>query len=146
MDEKEQINPFITDKFARISRAAMDLLGYPDRMLYPSKSMGKQTTIFNANVYNSRAEKIWYGDLEIERDREALLELSNRLGPLYILYEMDGRFLRRPPTPARIQSVAPVAIRAGEIIYSREYQKGVEALTERQQRKTQEKAQKERRK
>ena len=60
----------------KISEDAVKLLGYQGRMLYPSKSMKKPTTIFNANIYNSKAEKIWYGDLEIERDRKALIELS----------------------------------------------------------------------
>ena len=113
MDQREKRNPFVTDKFARISRAAVNLLGYPGRMLYRSKSMKRPTTIFNANVYNSKAEKIWYGDLEIERDREALIELSNNVGPVYILWEMDGRFLKQMPTVTYIKSRAIVTVEAG---------------------------------
>jgi hypothetical protein len=124
-------NPFINDKFARISRTAIDLIGYPDRMLYRSKSMGKPTTIFNANVYNSGAEKIWYGDLEIERDREALIELSSRIGSVYILWEMDGRFLQEMPTIGYIKSHAIVTIECGSIKYNEQFEERVKVLCER---------------
>lgn len=54
--------------------------------------MKKPTTIFNANIFNSKAKKIkkiWFEDVEIERDKEALLKLSKRLGPIYIGREID---------------------------------------------------------
>ncbi len=135
MDQGEKRNPFVTDKFARISRAAVNLLGYPDRMLYRSKSMKRPTTIFNANVYNSKAEKIWYGDLEIEKDREALIELSNNVGPVYILWEIDGRFLKQKPTVAYIKSRAIVTVEAGIIAYNEEFDARVKTLTERASQK-----------
>lgn len=136
MDQEEKRNPFVNDKFARISRVAMDLLGYPDRMLYWHKDMGKPTTIFNANIYNFKAEKIWYGDLEIELDREVLIELSNKEGPLYILWEMDGKFLERMPTFAYIKSRAIVTVENGTIAYNEEFDTRVKALTERASQKT----------
>ena len=135
MDQEEKRNPFVNDKFARISRVAMDLLGYPDRMLYRHKDMGKPTTIFNANVYNFKAEKIWYGDLEVELDREALIELSNKEGPLYILWEMDGKFLEQRPTLAYIKSRAIVTVENGNIAYNEEFDNRVKALTERASQK-----------
>lgn len=135
MDQEEKRNPFINDKFARISRVAMDLLGYPDRMLYWHKDMGKPTTIFNANVYNFKADKIWYGDLEIERDREALIELSTREGPIYILWEMDGKFLKQRPTLGYIKSLSIVTVENGSIAYNEEFNARVKALTERASQK-----------
>ncbi|NTU99564.1 MAG: hypothetical protein HGA55_00355, partial [Methanoregulaceae archaeon] len=42
------------------------VMGITGRMLYKSKSMKKPTTIFNANIFNAEAKKIWFGDLEIE--------------------------------------------------------------------------------
>lgn len=131
MDDREMKNPFISDRYARISKHAVELLGYPDRMLYRSKGNGKPTTIFNANVYNSNAEKIWYGDLEIERDRKALIELSGRVGPIYILWEMDGRFLDKMPTIEYVRSRAIVVVEAGNISHSEEFDAMVKALTER---------------
>ncbi len=131
MDEKEIRNPFITDRFTRISKHATELLGYPDRMLYRSKSMARPTTIFNANVYNAKAEKIWYGDLEIERDREVLIELSNRVGAIYILWEMDGRFLEKKPTEAYVKSRAIVMVENGNVTYNEEFNTRVKTLIER---------------
>lgn len=125
-NQAEQRNPFITDKFARISRTATELLGIPDRMLYRSKGMAKPTTIFNANLYDAKADKIWYGDLEVERDTEVLLKLFDSIGPLYILYEMDGRFLEKPPTMAYIKDRAAVTVQNGAITYSPEFQKRVD--------------------
>jgi hypothetical protein len=130
MEEEKRKNPFLNDKFAKISQNAVELLGLQERMLYLSKSMKKPTTIFNANIYNSKADKIWYGDLEIEKDREALIELSNREGTLYILWEMDGRFLQEPPTIACIRYKAIVTIENRIVItYSHEFQKYVDFVT-----------------
>lgn len=132
MDDSEYKNPFISDKTARISKLAVELLGYPDRMLYRSKGSGKPTTIFNANIYDSKAEKIWYGDLEIEKDRQALIDLSNRLGAIYVLWERDGRFLDLSPTIEYVKSRAIVVIENGSVIYSREFADRVNQLTIRQ--------------
>lgn len=134
MDETEIRNPFINDRSARIAKHAVELLGPPDRMLYRSKSLGKPTTIFNANIYNSGAEKIWYGDLEIERDRKALIELSARVGPVYILWEMDGRFLEKMPAIGYVRSRAIVVVEGSDITYSAEFDARVKALTERASR------------
>lgn len=112
---------FINDKFAKISRIAVNLLGPPGRMLYRSKSMKKPTTIFNANIYNSKAKKIWYGDLEIVRDREVLIELSRRLGPIYILWEIDGMFLKNNPVLDYVKSVAIVIVKNRNIQYSNQF-------------------------
>jgi len=84
-------------------------------MLYPSKGMRKTTTIFNANIFNEEAKKIWFGDIEIERDKDPLLRLSRLSGPLYILYEMDGRFLKKVPDKNYIKDKAIVIVSEGKI-------------------------------
>jgi len=117
-------------KFTCIAIDAVEVLGLTGRMLYKSKSMKKPTTIFNANIFNAEAKKVWFGDLEIERDRESLIELSRRLGPIYILWESDGRFLRELPTIGYVKSVAAVAIQDGEIWYSEDFDRRVKFLTE----------------
>ena len=127
--------PWIDGKMIRISRRAEKLLGWAGRMIYRSKSMKKPTTIFNANIFNSRAKKIWFGDLEIERDKEALLELSRQSGPIYILYEMDGRFLEKIPTSWYVKSMALVTVEGGNISYSSEFAERVEILSKRAKKK-----------
>lgn len=49
--------------------------------------------VFNANVCTKNQKKIWYGDLDITKDREKLRELAGALGEdVYVLREMDARF------------------------------------------------------
>lgn len=117
-------------EFTCISADAVEILGMPGRMLYRSKSMKKPTTIFNANIFDKEAKKIWHGDLEIERDREALMRLSDRLGGIYVLYEFDGRFLRELPTIGYVMSVAAVAIQGGQISYSKDFEQRVNFFTD----------------
>ena len=115
----------------KVSEDAVKLLGYQGRMLYRSKSMKKPTTIFNASLYNSKAEKIWYGDLEIERDRKALVELSKRKGAIYVLWESDGWHLAQQPTIRYVKDRAIVVIKNRTITYSKEFEERVRILSER---------------
>ena len=131
MTAKQNKSPWTDVKFFRPSRLADKLLGMCGRMLYRSKSMKQPTTIFNANLFNAKAKKIWVGDMEIERDKEALLKLSKRLGPLYILWEPDGRFLEFMPTICYVKSMAAVTIENGSISYSKHFAEYVEAITQR---------------
>jgi|SRR5208283_1649937 len=131
MTGKKQESSWTDAKFVNILRTADKLLGMCGKMLYRSKSMKQPTTIFNANVFNARAKKIWFGDMEIERDKDALLKLSRRLGPLYILYETDGRFLEFIPTIGYLKSRAAVTVENGTISYSKDFAEYVEAITKR---------------
>ena len=133
MTKKKQVkNPFIEyEEFTDISSVAQEYLGMPGRMLYHSKSRGKPTTIFNANIFDRRAKKIWFGDLEIERDRAALLKISKELGPLYVLYEMNGRFLEFKPTKRYLELKAIVTVTGGNITYSKDFAERVEILIQR---------------
>jgi hypothetical protein len=107
-------------KFIRISDAANEYLGIAGRMSYASKSMGSAETIFNANVFNYKAEKVWFGDLDLERwsFRTGLLRLSEEEGPLYVLSELDGRFQKEMPTPGYVKAVAAVTVQNGVITHS----------------------------
>lgn len=68
------------------------------RMVSRSKSAYREKypeneVYFNANVFSSSGEKIWYGDLDITLDAEKLERIAERLGEkLFVLREMDGRF------------------------------------------------------
>jgi hypothetical protein len=128
-DRKER--PWIDRRIIRLSKTAHRFLGWSGRLLYRSKRMKQPTTIFNANIFNSRAKKIWFGDLDVEKDREALLKLSRRLGTLYVLYETDGRFLEEIPTMGYIKSKAIVTVQDGDISYSKDFAERVEILKKR---------------
>lgn len=127
--------PWADRRFIKITKTAEKCLGLSGRMLYPSKSMKKPTTIFNANIFNARAKKIWFGDLEIERDKDALLKISKRLGALYVLWEMDGRFLEHIPTIGYVKNMALVTVKNGCILYSRDFEERVKTLRNRMQKK-----------
>lgn len=48
---------------------------------------------FNANIFVLGEGKIWYGDLDLTRDREKLERIATHFGrDLFILRELDGRF------------------------------------------------------
>ena len=48
---------------------------------------------FNSNIFVLCEGKIWYGDIDVTKDREKLENIARELGKdLYILREMDGRF------------------------------------------------------
>lgn len=68
------------------------------RMVCSSKSLYREMfpdneVYFNANIFVLGEGKIWYGDLDVTNDIEALKNVASRIGKdLYILREMDGRF------------------------------------------------------
>lgn len=68
------------------------------RMVSRSKSAYREKhpeneVYFNANVFNSSGEKIWYGDLDLTLEAESLERIAESLGEkLFVLREMDGRF------------------------------------------------------
>jgi len=75
------------------------ILGRSGRMV--SFSKGRYTfsnpdniVIFNANIFNSKKEKIWYGDLDLStEDIDKINQLAIELkDTLHVLREMDGRF------------------------------------------------------
>lgn len=55
---------------------------YPDNEVY-----------FNCNIFVLGEGKVWYGDIDVTKDRDSLESISREIGKdLYILREMDGRF------------------------------------------------------
>lgn len=48
---------------------------------------------FNANLVTRSMEKVWFGDIDILEDKDALVAYAEKLGqPVYVLREMDARF------------------------------------------------------
>jgi len=118
-----------SDDLVRI-KTAEEFLGMTGRMLYPSKSMRKPTTIFNAYVFTDKVQSIWTGDIEIERDREKLIGLSNEIGTLYIMLEGEIR-LRMPKNAERLKTSALVIIDKEHITFSDTFQAYIEFWQER---------------
>jgi hypothetical protein len=100
-----------------MAKIAKECLGAIGRRLGGMKA----TTIFNACIFNSRGEKVWFGDIDIDRDNATLLELSARLGPLYIFDSPAGRFMKRVVLPGGQRSKAAVLIEEGRILCSRAF-------------------------
>ena len=80
--------------------------GYCER--YPDNLV-----VFNANVVTEKADKVWYGDLDVTRDFEKLKDVANELNEdLYVVREMDGRFEREKSGFKYWKSVAVATIKA----------------------------------
>jgi hypothetical protein len=53
----------------------------------------KREFVPNANVFTKRHGKVWWGDLDLSRDKPALEKIAHQLRcRLYVLTEFDGRF------------------------------------------------------
>jgi hypothetical protein len=62
---------------------------------------------FNANVFILGEGKIWYGDLDLDKDTEKLKFVAAELGKsLYVLKEKDGRFGREKLSDPEILELA----------------------------------------
>jgi hypothetical protein len=95
---KEPIYPrdfeFKPDTLAEAFSAA----GLPEGRCFGSKSGYRMANpgnefVPNANVFCRKAGKIWWGDLDLTRDKPKLEAIARRLRMrLYVLYEFDGRF------------------------------------------------------
>ena len=71
---------------------------FSGRMLSFSKSgyrdqFPDNDVYFNANIFVLGEGKIWYGDIDVTKEKEQLENVAREIGKdLYILREMDGRF------------------------------------------------------
>jgi hypothetical protein len=79
-------------------------LGAPGRLLAPSKTEYRAlfpTNVFlpNGNLFTETA-KIWFGDLDLTLDEEAVVEIARRARKtVYVLHEHDGRVAGRERNP-----------------------------------------------
>jgi hypothetical protein len=73
------------------------------RMMAPSKSRyflehPDHVVVFNAVIFTRTGGKIWYGDLDVTVDGDALKVMAADVGEeLYVLRERDGRQATDPP-------------------------------------------------
>jgi hypothetical protein len=58
-------------------------------------------------VFDAQANKLWFGDFDLTRDRDRLVNLASAIGePVYLTREHPYRF--EPPTPSALQEAARV--------------------------------------
>jgi hypothetical protein len=86
------------------------------RMLAYSKSTylknnPNDLVLFNANVFTDHG-KFWYGDLNLDKDKDALQKVANATGQtIYVLKEYDGRFFKDGDSVSDILEFAKVVIK-----------------------------------
>lgn len=52
----------------------------------------QHAVVFNATLANAAGERLWWGDVDLTVDKEALFELAERAGfDLFLYYEGDSR-------------------------------------------------------
>lgn len=93
-------------------------LGAPGRMLSHSKSTymdnnPNSTVFFNGNVYGADGRKLWFGDVDLTKQRDALRQLAMKLGErLYVTRESPYRFIEvtRQILEADVQKSARTAV------------------------------------
>jgi hypothetical protein len=86
------------------------------RMISNSKSGYRQRNpdnevYFNANIFALGEGKVWWGDLDLTKDRETLEKISVSCGKkLYVLRELDGRFENEDSDDTRVLKYAVAVI------------------------------------
>jgi hypothetical protein len=59
-----------------------------------SKKHPDSVVFFNANIYDSEGEKLWYGDIDLTKDGKKLNQIVNKIGEkIYVTREQPWRFL-----------------------------------------------------
>ena len=67
----------------------------------------KAEVIFNANVFTKNRGKVWWGDLDLERDKPALEKVARKIrSRLFVVREHDGRFENADQAHAEVIKVA----------------------------------------
>ena len=67
----------------------------------------KAEAIFNANVFTGKQGKVWWGDLDLARDKPVLEKVARKIRcRLYVVREHDGRFENADQTHAEVVKVA----------------------------------------
>lgn len=81
MEKIFELNGFNIGRMISFSKS-----GYREK--YPENEV-----YFNCNIFVLGEGKVWYGDIDVTKDRDSLENISMEIGnDLYILREMDGRF------------------------------------------------------
>ncbi len=110
---------FWTDnEMAGMPSTAESFLGLKGKR-FPDRGDTGKPAVIRVNVFDYDGKEIWFGDIDIGEECDALLSLSAELGPLYLLQAAKARFLTRP-SARFIRFIAEVVVEAGHILYSRD--------------------------
>ena len=73
--------------------------------------------IYNANIYINGGFKVWFGDIYMDEETQEILKEVSKLTAktLYVLQEMDGRFLTFIPDDEYLDRVARYKITQDKI-------------------------------
>lgn len=94
----------------RITEALSNQGFIPGRMISWSKSAYREKNpdnevYFNANIFVIGDGKVWYGDIDLNKDEKVLQSIAKSTQTsLYILKEFDGRFGNENLTDSQIVS------------------------------------------
>jgi hypothetical protein len=108
---------YLTDLIsAKLGNAGRLISGSKGRYLFNNPT---HVVFFNANIYTSNKEKVWYGDIDIStQDLEMLKEAAMESGQfLLILSESEGRFGREfsPDLSKALCAIGPSIRHSGGI-------------------------------
>ena len=126
-----QLSLWPEEEITQISYQAEEIIGKAGRRLFAGKGMNKPQTIFNADIFNEKGERIWLGDIDIYKDRWALLRLSAKAGGLFIFNRAGEMFSCQRPSPEQTRSLAAIIVKEGKISFSKEFAEKVEILSKR---------------
>jgi len=116
------------DEQAEVSSLAEGYLGKAGRILYFHRKVQHPATIFNANVFTSNGERIWYGDIDIQHARKGLRHLSLKLGALYVHSEASGNSGKLKLSEDEAKAAAAVMVEQGQILYSKKFMERMREL------------------
>ncbi len=82
----------------KVNKIAQKHLGYSGRLLCGSKSTYRRKypehyVLFNANLFTINYGKIWYGDIDLNIDKNKIVKISEQLKEtVFLIPEWEGRF------------------------------------------------------
>jgi hypothetical protein len=109
------------DEQTEVYSVAEKYLGKAGRIFYFHRMVQHPTTIFNAGVFTSNGDKIWYGDIDIQNARKGLLHLSLKVGSLYVHSEISGKCRNNQLSTEEVKLSAAVMVEQGHILYSKKF-------------------------
>jgi hypothetical protein len=112
-----------SDVTIKISEIAVEKLGPHGRVFGMSKDFYREEhpgheVFFNACIFDARAlgpergeaQEIWFGDIDLTEEAEALQEVADQLGAILVTSETPFRFRGLPPWPRSLEGRGRVRV------------------------------------
>jgi hypothetical protein len=126
---KKSIFGLPTDGIVRATKATDEITGLLVKRLGPlgryahrdennlKVDIADDKMIYNSNVYIEGGFKVWFGDLYMDSETQKTLKEVSALTSkkIYVLCEMDGRFLSFIPTDEYLEKVARYKFTQGAV-------------------------------